>query len=110
MCLDTIRGRTTAGCIVPCLVTLQSDLNDDLLLCERCSFKSWQSSHMSDIDFCLQVKKLLARGNLDLAQANLDREGEVAEIKNQIAIIRYSHALACNPPHCILCLCRTAFI
>ena len=37
----------------------------------------------------LQVKKLLARGNLDLAQANLEREGEVGEIKNQIAIIRY---------------------
>ena len=38
----------------------------------------------------MQVKKLLARGNLDLAQANLEREGEVGEIKNQIAIIRYA--------------------
>ena len=36
----------------------------------------------------LQVKRLLIQGNLDLARSNLEREGEVGEIKNQIAIIR----------------------
>jgi len=37
----------------------------------------------------LQVKRLLIQGNLELAQANLARENEVGEIKNQIAIIRW---------------------
>ena len=44
---------------------------------------------LTDCLSMLQVKKLLAKGNIDLAQANLDREGQVAELKNQIAIIRY---------------------
>ena len=35
-----------------------------------------------------QVKKLLAKGNVDLAQANLDKEAQMAEVRNQIAIVR----------------------
>ena len=37
---------------------------------------------------------MLIQGNLDLARSNLEREGEVGEIKNQIAIIRWGQTLA----------------
>lgn len=35
-----------------------------------------------------QVARQLAAGNADMARANLEREAEMGEIRNQIAIIR----------------------
>lgn len=82
----------TAPTDFPQLQTLSNDQLQELLFNKE-AFLKLADSVIEDSQ-PMHVKKLLARGNMDLAQANLEREGEVGEIKNQIAIIRSSEYAA----------------
>lgn len=46
------------------------------------------------------VQRQLRLGNADLANANLAKEGEIAELRNQIAIIRCPEKPHCSAARC----------